>query len=203
MHSFLSWLTIVAICISLIAAIKTLRNHRVSGREKETKISLLTIIAISISFLSASGLLYTRKAIDREKGAKISSLQNELKIVQPRHLSSDQKTRLLSKLSTRKGKVGFIIRTFDGESADFAEEIATAFRSAGWEVVPTNRTYLDDSPGFLNILLTSKNLEETANFIIQSFKEINIDCHRGEKIREGSLSGVFQPGTVYVVVGRK
>jgi len=155
----------------------------------------VAIGAIALSLISAIGIVWTGKIIDYKKDAEIAKLQ-------PRILSNFQKTALLEKISQQKGRIGFISLMMDGESLDFADELADVFKKAGWNLAPTIRTSLNDFPGFLSIFVTGQNLDASASLVCRSFQEINIDC-RSEKIEGSSIGGVRELDTVYVVVGRK
>ncbi|MBZ9572261.1 hypothetical protein KJA15_02950 [Patescibacteria group bacterium] len=155
----------------------------------------LIILGIILSAIGTIGQIYINKKIEKE-------FQQELKKVQPRHLSISQKNQLTVTLSKKKGKVGLVSRLLDGESLDFAEEIASVFKDAGWNVLPTNQTSLNDYTGFLKIFVTGKNMDSVVNLISQTFNEVGIDLRSGE-VKPSSIGGSLQADTVYIVVGRK
>jgi hypothetical protein len=185
------------------------QNFFIKGAKLLMNISLLhsifswiAIIAAILTAISATGSWWTGRIIDRRREVKITALQKDFDAVKPRHLSPNKKNKLMEKISKQKAKIGFVSRLMDGESSDFADELAMAFKEAGWNVVDSLRTSLNDFPGFLSIFVTGENLNSVATFVCQAFKEIGIDCHP-EHIEEGSIGGSRQPDTVYIVVGRK
>lgn len=136
------------------------------------------------------------------KPSDISSLQQQINTLQPRHLSEAQEKQLTATLATTKGKVGFMSLLLDGESADFADDLATVFRDAGWDVVPTVRTSLNNFSGFVTIGVTGEGLDEIADFVCKALNLAGITC-KYENIQPNSIGGELEPNTVYVIVGRK
>jgi hypothetical protein len=131
------------------------------------------------------------------------ALEARLRSVQPRSLTPEQKAALLSSLSTgEKALVGVCSRLMDGESADFADEIASVFADAGWTLVAPLRSSLNDLPGHLSIFVTGDGLEAPADFICRVLTDVGIDC-RYASIAENSIGGTREANTIYVVVGRK
>ncbi len=149
-----------------------------------------------VTAIGTVGTLYTDRIIDSRKGAEIAALQ-------PRRLSSDQRTWLLNKLSQRKGgMVAFASRLMDGESADYADDIASVFKAAGWNVGPTARTSLNDLPGFLTLAVTGQDLQPTADFVYQALNESGVEVRLVE-VPQNSIGGGLQANTVHIVVGRR
>ena len=95
-------------------------------------------------------------------------------------------------------------RLMDGESADFADDLAAVFREAGWTVVPTLRTSTNDFPGYVVLFGVgdAAGLEESARFVRTKLNQAGIDC-RFEPIREESIGSLREDNTVYITVGRK
>ena len=186
----------------LIIIAGTLFLYRVVGLEWVKRklgvysgIAFVILTAILLSTLSTVGWPHIVDFVTPKRIEQIN-------ILLPRHLSATQEKQLTTMLATTKGKVGFISRFMDGESADFADELATVFRDAGWDVVPTRRDSLNDFPGFVSFFVTGEGLDESANFICKTLNKSGIIC-KPENIQESSIGGGLEPNTVYVVVGRK
>src|SRR3989344_883473 len=61
--------------------------------------------------------------------------QAELVKLMPRSLTSEQRSFLLDRLSSKQGRIGFMSKLFDGESKDFTDELEQVFRDAGWIIM--------------------------------------------------------------------
>ena len=164
----------------------------------------IAIIGAGLSFLSALGTLYTGRIIDRQKETKIFSIQEELIAVQPRRLSKIERTKLKEKLTQFKGQnVIFVSKMMDNESADYAEQLESVFKDAGWNVGPMNRTLLDDLTGFLTAAVSSDNDAEKRLFAVRdAFLYAGINF-RFTELRPNSTSIQSQSNTIYILVGRK
>ena len=160
-------------------------------------------IAIIVFGLLTPSLAFIKWRVDKyATSLKEETYNQKLARLAPRTLTFEQKRLLVKKLSIAKGRpVAVASRMLDGESADYADEIAQLFKETGWDVGPTNRSSLNDFPGFLSLFVTGDKLEREASIIARSFQEVGINCH-SEKISEGSISGQLAD-RVYVVVGRK
>lgn len=167
------------------------------------KLSGYLQIAILIFGLSTPAIAFLKWKVDR-KISYIKDQNNAQKIAKlsPRSLNSEQRKILIYELSKIKGcPVAFANKLMDGESIDFANELEVVFKEAGFDVGPTNRSSLNDFPGFLSLFVTGGNLDEKASFICIAFQKADIDCHL-EPILDNSISGTL-PDRIYIVVGRK
>lgn len=205
--------------------------------EAEERFSFWMFIVLSIGLvLGAVGTISTRLAgrqIDRLKAQRDAGQQAEIRqqvieaqqrqasaeqqvrALQPRVLTPEQKTLLITQLSEKHDQsVGFVSRMMDGESQDYAETLAAIFREAGWQVAPINRTGLYDLPNMLTLAVIvenpdnlesvakSRHLDPVADFICQTLQEVGINCQPAS-IPPNSYSGPLQPHTLYIFVGRK
>ncbi len=165
------------------------------------------ILGWSTAFLAAiggAGSWITGNIIDNAKDQKIIALKEKVQNLEPRILSDAQKKRLIEKLKTYEGskRIAFYSRMMDRESAGFADQLAQTFKDAGWDVGATNRSSLNDFPGFLSLFVVGNPPKTLPSFVQLAFREIEIDCH-SENIKENSLSGLRDQDRVYVVVGSK
>lgn len=138
-----------------------------------------------------------------QKIQELEKAQKEIeKVAKPRNLSQEQKTKLLSSLSFKSDfPIRFVSRLSDQESLNFAEELAVLFRQAGWNVIQTNSTFLDNIEGDVAIAVTEDNQREIASKIANILNSVGIVC-KPENIREGSIGSV-QPNTIHIIVGAK
>jgi len=126
----------------------------------------------------------------------------DLNALQPRILSAEQRSALITQISKHKGRIGFYSKFMDGESADFVDSLSSAFVDAGWQVFPVNRSSTNDYPGYVNLFVTGERQRIAANFVCNALTNISIDC-RAEKMEEATMAGTRELDAIYVVVGRK
>ena len=120
----------------------------------------------------------------------------------PRRLSPEQRTAMTRILRRLKGRpVAFACRLMDGESCDYATELATFFLAEGCLVPEPIKTSVNDFPGFLVITSHGKEDPETVEALISAFGAAGI-LLRVEAVKENSI-GTWYQDTVHVVVGRK
>ena len=157
----------------------------------------ISIIAAILTALAAVGSWWTGRILEQQRERQIAQLQ-------PRRMSAPQRAQLVELVRQRPARIGFVSRMMDGESADFADDLAGAFRQAGWTVAPTLRTSLNDFPGYVVLFAVGNEagLEETARFVRTTLNQAGIDC-RFERIDAGSIGGQREDNTVYITVGRK
>lgn len=161
------------------------------------------IIAAVLTLVATTGRWCTGRILDARQAARIASLQNELAEVQPRRLTPEQRAQLVDAARAGvPGRVGFYSRMMDGESGDFTDQLADAFRDAGWTVFETKRSSLNDFPGYLNLFVTGENLEASAQHVRDALARAGIDC-RTEAVGDARLAGTRELDAVYVIVGRK
>jgi hypothetical protein len=155
------------------------------------------VIFAALSALAGAGAIFTQNILDDRRTVEISAIK-------ARRLLEDQKLAIITRLESTRGRVGFYSRLMDSEGFDFAEQIAAVFRDAGWTVVPTLKTSLNDLPGYVSLAIVGEagELEQNANLIADALRAGELDV-RNEPMREESLGGPREPNTVYVIVGRK
>ena len=120
----------------------------------------------------------------------------------PRQLSDEQRTLMLPLMATLKGHaIAFACRMTDGESCDFATELANFFLSAGCQVPEPIKTWLNDLPGYLAIISRGNVDPGVANRLLAAFTAGGIPA-RIEGVNENSV-GAWYNDAVHVVVGRK
>lgn len=154
--------------------------------------------AISFSIaaaLSTAFALHFRTVSAEQKDAEIRKLQ-------PRTLTDSQKATLQSRLSERIGTVAFIFRLMDGEGNDYAHELATVFRSSGWEVSSVAGNSLNDFPGYIVGAVSEEALLPLLAFVQQALIDSGIDC-RYEDLKPGTLGGGLTQGVIWLIVGRR
>jgi hypothetical protein len=114
-----------------------------------------------------------------------------------------QKNRMIEGLNSIKNSFPVIVvcRAFDNESYNFAQELASTFRSAGWEVGRVNKSFLDDVEGDATIIRTADDQEEVASQLVNLLNDVGILCIP-QDVRKNSMSGI-RKNTLYVIVGTK
>jgi hypothetical protein len=121
---------------------------------------------------------------------------------QPRHLSVEQQRAMLPFLEKLRGRpVAFACRMLDGESCDYAVELATFFLHAGCQVPEPIKTSLNDLPGYLVLTTYGKVDTDIPELLARVFQAAGIPV-RIEAIKEKSLARWYQD-VVHVIVGRK
>lgn len=120
----------------------------------------------------------------------------------PRVLSAEQRAVLLPSVAKLKGRtVAFACRMMDGESCDYATELAQFFLEGGCQVPEPIKTSMNDLPGYLAIVVPGKADTELAEALASAFRAAGIPA-KLEAIKENSLGGWYTD-VVHVVVGRK
>jgi hypothetical protein len=120
----------------------------------------------------------------------------------PRTLSAQQRNAMLPSLARLKGNpVAFVCRMMDGESCDYATELAAVFLEVSCQVPEPIKTSLNDLPGYLAITVRGKADPEIAPAIVRAFEAAGIQG-RIEQIKENTV-GAWYPDIVHIIVGRK
>lgn len=120
----------------------------------------------------------------------------------PRHLSAEQRNVMLPTLAKLKGHpVAFACLMLNGESCDYATELATFFLEAGCQVPEPLKTSLNDLPGYLAITSHGKANPEVIQLLVSTFQAAGIPA-KIEPIKESSVGAWYQD-VVHVIVGRK
>jgi len=91
----------------------------------------------------------------------------------------------------------------DGEGADFANHMADVFRVLGWDVRHVAGNFLDDFLGYVGVITVDPTLQQTAKLVCDSLNAAKINCRDNAVIPPGKIGGAFEPGLIYIVVGRK
>jgi len=173
----LLWLSII---LPTLGALAAGARYYVERYEKQLS-SQITTAAIQQARQDAS--------IAREKTA-------------PRRLSAEQRAAMTPILSQLKGQpVAFACRLMDGESCDYATELAKFFLDTGCAVPEPIKTSLNDFPGFLVITTHGKVDPEIVQVLASAFGAAGIPT-RIDAIQESSLSPWYQD-VVHIIVGRK
>jgi hypothetical protein len=141
------------------------------------------------------GALITGNIINTRKDVIIQALQ-------PRGISETQTKELLRHLENTHGKIGFVSRVLDGESADYADKLSAIFDKAHWEIAPPVRNSTNDLPGYVTLTGTNPNLAPLGKIVADALNAAHLDC-RPQRIEPNTISGELQPDTIYVVIGRK
>ena len=89
----------------------------------------------------------------------------------------------------------------DGESCDYATELATFFLSEGCLVPDPIKTSVNDFPGFLVITTHGKEDPGTVETLVSVLGAAGIPV-RVEAVKENSI-GTWYQDAVHVIVGRK
>lgn len=165
------------------------------------------IIAGFFTALSTLGIWLTGKVIEKQKDSEIAELQIKVVSAQPRILTSEQKDKLISILSSQKGgKVGFIVKIHDSESKNYAEQLLEAFKLAGWQVMPSRYDLLDDFNGKINIFMTGQKVaEDVSVFLVSAFMPFDQTgiLYQSETPRVASFGGGIEENTLYLEIGAK
>ena len=147
----------------------------------------------------------TESAIQRAKEdatAARTDLADLKEKTAPRLLAATQRTAMLPMIAHLKGlPIAFACRMMDGESCDFATELAAFFLSAGCQVPEPIKTSLNDLPGYLAITARGKVDPDVPNKLLAVFVAAGIPA-RVETVNENSI-GAWYNDAVHVVVGRK
>jgi hypothetical protein len=175
-----------------------MRGESSLGVTVETLNQIFRLSAVILPFFLAFvgfGALITGNIINARKDA-------EIQLLKPRSISEKQKTDLLQGLRNTRGRIGVISRLMDGESADYADQIAAVFAAAQWTIAPPVRSSTNDLPGFVTLTDTNANLVDLGIAVATALNAASIDC-RPVQLPTHTIGGGLQPDTLYIVVGRQ
>src|SRR5574337_850443 len=117
----------------------------------------------------------------------------------PRKLSDEQRNRMLPLVAPLKGHpIAFACRMMDGESCDFATDLATFFLDAGCQVPEPIKTSLNDLPGYLAVTARGNVDPEAIKRLLAVFIAGRIPA-KIEVVKENSM-GAWYNDAIYVVV---
>lgn len=120
----------------------------------------------------------------------------------PRQVSVAQHAAMLPAIERLKGRtIVFACRMMDGESCDFATELATLFLSAGCQVPEPIKTSLNDFPGYVAIATRGQVDPQVVAELLAAFGAAGIPA-KVEAVKENSI-GAWYNDAVHIVVGRK
>jgi hypothetical protein len=164
--------------------------------------SWLAVGLTLLAALTSAIALHYRNLAAAESDALAAKKDAEIAQLKPRRLSNAQKQILISRASLEKGTVAFMHRLMDGEGKDFSQQMADAFKAAGWVVRSIAGNSLNDFPGYVVVSVADGIPNETARLACDALNAAGIEC-RQEPIRQGTTGGPLEPNIIYVVVGRK
>ena len=122
--------------------------------------------------------------------------------VAPRQLTATQRTAMLPLIEKLKGRpIAFACRMTDGESCDYAAELAAFFLGVGCKVPDPIKTSLNDLPGYVAITTHGQVDPQVVGQLSAVFTAAGIPA-KVEPIKENSI-GAWYSDVVHVVVGRK
>jgi hypothetical protein len=120
----------------------------------------------------------------------------------PRRLSPEQRQAMLPFIAKLRGRpVAFACRLMDGESCDYASELAALFLQAGCQVPEPIKTSLNDLAGYVALSPYGKVDTEIVQLLTSAFQAAGIAA-RIEAIKENSVGAWYQD-VVHIIVGRK
>jgi hypothetical protein len=151
------------------------------------------VVAVAVAAVAAAAL-YFRNVDANEKKAELAALK-------PRTLSATQKRQLVEQVSKERGTIRFIHRLMDGEGDDYGQQIAEAFKSAGWTVLPGAGNSLNDLPGMVAVVYVEPVLAPLAGGVRRALSSVGINS--GGETKPELTGGPLVPGVIYVVMGRK
>jgi hypothetical protein len=154
-----------------------------------------TIVFSVLALASTGGSIVARDKVAAQKNDEIRKLQ-------PRKISDEQRAMLIEKLRSHPSRVGMVTPLMDGEARDYAESLGRIFEEAGWDVAPVNAQSLNTFSGYVILGASDGRMGATLDHVAAALRSIGVDV-RAEPVREGSLGGQFLPDTGYIIIGRK
>ena len=155
---------------------------------------------------TAGDALVKAATLEREaQELKAANLALQLKI-QPRRLTGEDSRSLsaaLSKLQPRP--IGIVSRLLDPESADFADDLANAFRRARWEAVRISNWTMSDKGVSLATLEGTAIPPNLAAALREALaaSDIRVTTTTITKDKQNTIDPHFQPEVLYLLVGVK
>jgi hypothetical protein len=204
----MSWLRFLALILILLGALGYI--EQLSGLKWSRRtLGILLGVYLVLSF----GQWYADNREQSQTQQSEAQLRQELTTARTelvelkartalRVLSAEQKAAMLPVVTQLTGRpVAFACRMMDGESCDYATELARFFLEAGCRVPELIKTSANDLPGYLAIAVPGKADAEVAQVLANTFQAAGIPVGL-EPIQENSL-GVWYADVVHVIVGRK
>jgi hypothetical protein len=120
----------------------------------------------------------------------------------PRRIATAQREALLPVLRRLNGRpVAVACRMMDGESCDFAMDLAGVLRQAGCAVPDLIKTSLNDLPGYLALVAHGEVAADVLQTIDAALKAAQIPA-RVEPVQPNSV-GMWYQNAAHIIVGRK
>lgn len=120
---------------------------------------------------------------------------------QARRLTEEQRQAMIPLLERLRGRsIAFACRMMDGESCDYATQLATLFLQTGWRVPEPIKTSLNDLTGYLAIAAFGNVDAAMPTLLAAIFQATGIPA-RIEAVKENSV-GTWYRDVVHVIVGR-
>lgn len=169
-------------------------------------VTWLTVVGLAAPFLCGLGVLIAQLRANelqstarRADAAKIAGLERR---IQSRRLSHSQRSVLSAELASRPGEMLITSPVMSGEGSDYAEDLASAFRAAGW-TAHTNKTFLDTLREGIHVGgYDTSTARPQRDYVINACRCVGIETH-AFVARHSSLNapGVFTDVLV-VAIGR-
>ena len=177
----------VSIVLPILAALAVGARYYIEWYEKQ------------LSGRITSAAIQQAKQDAAEARTELSALKEK---TAARRLSAEQRQAMLPPLAKLRGRsVAFACRMMDGESCDYATELAAFFLEAGCQVPEPIKTSLNDLPGYVALAPHGKVDTEIPELLARAFQAASIPV-RIEAVKENSVGGWYQD-VVHVIVGRK
>jgi hypothetical protein len=153
------------------------------------------------------------RLVSEQAKTEISKLQTELgqrKVeigdlqarTSARRLTDAQRETMARVLAKATGASAVVVcKLLDGESCDYADQIAQVLRAANWIVEPINKTSLADLPGVIAVYRPFQQSPRGAQVMQEALVAAGVS-HQIGMLDEESTNR-FGGYKVYIVVGRK
>jgi len=166
------------------------------GNEPTDDVTQQFLVSIEDNVVIGGSIIFTQNQMGGQVAHSIINVGP-----QPRHLSAEQRRAMLPLLEKLRGRpVAFACRMLDGESCDYATELAVFFLRAGCQVPEPIKTSLNDLPGYLVLAAHGKIDMDIPELLVNVFQAAGIPV-RIEAIKENSVGAWYQD-VVHVIVGR-
>lgn len=122
--------------------------------------------------------------------ADLRQAQQTIAALKSRRIAAEQEKQLRDELrSFSSGKVSFDYRLMDGESEDFARQLAAIFYSAGWSIGGIGGSSLNDLTGKVTVAIdhdsSNADFSKTADRLCSALTRAGIPC--GGDLKPNSL----------------
>jgi pyrimidine deaminase RibD-like protein len=125
--------------------------------------------------------------------------------IEPRRITYDQRNTILYVLSTAVQRPTIVVIApflFDQESKNFAEQIGNVLKEAEWSIA-INNTSVNDFKGISIACITAKQQPLPGYFeLVNALKLAGINFS-DYKMRDKSMMGPLNEGTILILVGRR